>query len=119
MSFGKILKRLREERDLKQKYVASKIGIGYNALSYYELDKREPDLETLKKLANFYNVSIDYLLENLNKEDLIMQKNKELADSVEKLLVDMNIVEKDEELSDEKRERLLNLFKKALEMSRI
>ncbi|MGN7938536.1 helix-turn-helix domain-containing protein [Metabacillus sp. 22489] len=62
MSLGKRLKAEREKRNYSQKYVAEKIGITNAVLSNYERDYRDPDTETLKKLAELYEVSIDYLL---------------------------------------------------------
>ena len=58
---GKRLKYLREKSGYQQKFVASKIGVKNNTLSGYESGKREPDSETLMKLADFYGVTTDYL----------------------------------------------------------
>ncbi|MBE5748172.1 MAG: helix-turn-helix transcriptional regulator [Clostridiales bacterium] len=56
------LKELREAKGLKQKEVAEIIG--YSEVSYarYENEKREPDISTLCKLAEFFNVTVDYLI---------------------------------------------------------
>lgn len=62
MSIGERLTKLREDKGFMQKDVAEKIGIAPNTLSGYERDVRNPDSETLIKLAKFYGVSIDYLL---------------------------------------------------------
>jgi transcriptional regulator with XRE-family HTH domain len=62
MSVGERLTRLREEKGFLQRDVADKIGIAPNTLSGYERDLRSPDPKTLIKLANFYSVSVDYLL---------------------------------------------------------
>lgn len=63
MSLGKRLKEQREKRNWSQIYVANKIGITNAVLSNYERDIRDPDTDTLKKLANLYEVSTDYLLD--------------------------------------------------------
>lgn len=62
MSLGTRLKKEREKRNWSQIYVGKKIGITNAVLSNYERDYRDPDTETLKKLAELYGVSIDYLL---------------------------------------------------------
>jgi len=62
MSIGERLVKLREERGYLQRDVADKIGIAPNTLSGYERNLRNPDSETLVKLANFYGVTVDYLL---------------------------------------------------------
>lgn len=58
----KKLRELRKARRLTLAEVANAIGIKQQVLSYYERGDREPRVETLKKLAKFYGVSIDYLV---------------------------------------------------------
>lgn len=62
MSLGSRLKKEREKRNWSQIYVAKKIGITNAVLSNYERDYRDPDTDTLKKLALLYGVKTDYLL---------------------------------------------------------
>ena len=57
------LKELREDKDLKQKDLASILNIAQNTYSNYENGKTEPPYEILKKLCLFYGVSADYILE--------------------------------------------------------
>lgn len=57
------LKELREEKKINQKVVAEYLNISQQAYSRYETGEREPSIETLKKLAKFYKVSIDYIVE--------------------------------------------------------
>lgn len=64
MSFGNKLRTLIEERDLTQKEVALKLNIAPSTLGSYVQNAREPDFVTLKSIAKFFNVSIDYLLDN-------------------------------------------------------
>lgn len=61
-SFPKRLKAARIEAGYTQEQVAAKIGTKQNAISKYETGALEPNLETLAKLAQFYNVSINWLL---------------------------------------------------------
>nr|DAY49540.1 MAG TPA: Helix-turn-helix XRE-family like protein [Caudoviricetes sp.] len=58
---GQKLLSIRKELGYNQQNVASAIGISRAALSYYEKGERSVDIETLYKLATFYNISIDYL----------------------------------------------------------
>ncbi len=62
MTNGERIKYLREKSGLTQKDVATRLGLEPAAISKYELDMREPNIEAIKKLANMFNVSIDYLL---------------------------------------------------------
>ncbi len=64
------LKDLREDNDVKQKELAEYLNIKQNTYSQYENGKREIPLDTLWKLADYYNTSVDYLIgrtDNPNK----------------------------------------------------
>ena len=63
MSLGEILRNLLEERDITQKQLADILNVGASTLSNYIQNTREPDYETLKRLAIYFDVSTDYLLE--------------------------------------------------------
>ena len=56
------LKEIREDRDLLQKDVAEFLNISQTNYSKYELGKINIPINTLKKLALFFDTSIDYLL---------------------------------------------------------
>ena len=56
------LKEIREDKDLLQKDIAKMLHIDQSNYSKYELEKINIPIETLHKLADFYNTSIDYLL---------------------------------------------------------
>ena len=59
---GSTLKKLRQERQLTQQQIADLLKMNRVSYTQYELDKRDPDTSTLKLLADFFNVSTDYLL---------------------------------------------------------
>jgi transcriptional regulator with XRE-family HTH domain len=61
-SFGKQLKRLRLQHELKQEELAAKMNISKSAVSMYERDEREPSFQLVKELASFFHVSTDDLL---------------------------------------------------------
>ncbi|MDT8717631.1 helix-turn-helix transcriptional regulator [Clostridium sp. 19966] len=63
---GEQLKFLRSEKGLTQKDLAEYLKISTSAYGFYEQGKREPDMETLIKLAAFFNVSSDFLLGRTN-----------------------------------------------------
>lgn len=60
--FGQRLKTLREQSNMTQEEVSDKINITARTLGNYENEDRRPNPETLTKLANFYNVTTDYIL---------------------------------------------------------
>ena len=53
---------LRKQQNLTQQDMARILGISRQAYSNYELGNREADYTTLKKLSNYFNVTVDYLL---------------------------------------------------------
>jgi len=62
MNFGKLLRQLRKEKGITQAELAKLISIGESTVSFYESGKRQPDYETLIRLANIFRVSVDQLL---------------------------------------------------------
>lgn len=56
------LKFLRKEQGLLQKNIADFLNISKSAYGYYEQGRNEPDIHTIVKLADFYQVSTDYLI---------------------------------------------------------
>lgn len=57
------LKLLRAQRKISQLKLAMDLNMNQNSISRYESGEREADYATLIKLADYFNVSIDYLLE--------------------------------------------------------
>ncbi len=85
MALYKNLKRARLRMGQSQLQVAKNIGISNTALSNYETGYREPDLETLKQLARYYDVSLDELADFKGNGDeqvydlWAISKNKKIA----------------------------------------
>jgi transcriptional regulator with XRE-family HTH domain len=61
MMIGKKLKKLRLNFNLTKREVAGVLGIHETTYGKYELGHREPDFESIKRLATYFNVSLDYL----------------------------------------------------------
>lgn len=64
MSFGDNLRVLIEEQGITQKELAIKLNVAPSTIGSYVQNVREPDFSTLKEISKFFNVSIDYLLDN-------------------------------------------------------
>ena len=62
------IKELREDKDLKQSIIADYLNMKQNNYSYLENEKIEIKIDYLIKIADFYNVSVDYLL---NRTDVM------------------------------------------------
>lgn len=61
-TFGNILEELREDRNMTQKELSEVIYVTIGTISNYENDRYLPDVEKLIMLADYFNVTIDYLL---------------------------------------------------------
>jgi transcriptional regulator with XRE-family HTH domain len=89
MEFGNILSDLRNKAKITQQELANVLGISRGTIGMYEIGKRDPDTETLKKIAQYFNVSIDYLLGNSNNRNIdeskIPERDKKLMDDISSL----------------------------------
>ncbi|MCC4467627.1 helix-turn-helix domain-containing protein [Limosilactobacillus reuteri] len=56
------IRELRHKKNMTLKELGNALSMRDNTLSQYENNKREPKLETWRKLANFFNVSVEYLM---------------------------------------------------------
>ena len=79
MTNGERIKYLREKNGFTQKDIATRLGVEPAAISKYELNMREPNIEAIKKLAILFNVSIDYLL-GRTPDVFVDEANKESLD---------------------------------------
>ena len=76
--FGERLTNLRESKGWSKTYVAKAIGLSsMQTYANYEYGRREPDFNTVNKLANLFNVSTDYLLGRKKSES----KTADLSDN--------------------------------------
>ena len=64
------LKELRKQKGISQLKLAMDLNMNQNSISRYENEEREADYVTLIKLADYFNVSIDYLLERTDSPEM-------------------------------------------------
>jgi len=88
------LKQLRKENSLTQKELADKLNISKGSIAMYETGKRSPDNEILSIIADFFDVSTDYLLGRSNirrysEEILAFNTTEHLTDDDLKLVKDL------------------------------
>lgn len=76
------LKELRKKLGKSQQFIADSIGIGQRSYAYYETGEREADYEALCKLADLFNVSVDYLLGREEKEKTPIQPKKTVVQAL-------------------------------------
>ena len=78
--FAANLSKLRREKGLSQRKAASELGISQALLSHYETDAREPKLDFVVKVCDYYSVTTDFIL----------GRTKERGDGASKLSAEVN-----------------------------
>ena len=64
---GKTIKRLRINKKESQQDLADFLNISFQSVSKWENDIAKPDITLLKKIANHFDITIDYLLDNVKE----------------------------------------------------
>lgn len=80
MSFGEKLFQLRTERGIFQKELAEYLSVSVGTISNYENSVHSPDLETLCRFAEYFQVSTDFLLELTGNADSMEDLNLQLTE---------------------------------------
>ena len=82
MSIGEQIKELLHERNITQKQLAKDLHIPPTTLNGYVRDFREPDVETLKIIATYFDVTVDYLL-GFNQTPMLINDKSLSASEIE------------------------------------
>ena len=98
------LRFLREHQEITQGEAAKQLGLTHATYCRYEKGVHQPDYETLKRIANFFDVSIDYLLEN----DNVIADREDVVD-FNKFILNGRYTINSKFLSDRERKRLNNI----------
>ena len=80
---------LREDMDLRQSDLAEKTGIDQRTISNYETGKTCPDAYALIKLADFFGVSIDYLVGRTRRDYSTSEKKVQLISHIQAQLEEL------------------------------
>ena len=118
MDVGDRIRILRERKGLSQKHLAYKLGMPNQSLSNYERGYREPPADVLKKLADFFEVPVDYLL---GRDTFVYSKNsprnlKEFLDNGTFTYDDIVLDDKDMETIRQMVEFVVDYKKKAMKL---
>ncbi|WHY76266.1 helix-turn-helix transcriptional regulator [Neobacillus sp. WH10] len=94
--FGERLRKLRRDRGMEVKDLAFKLSLAPTTIYGYENGSRGPDVDILKVIADFFNVTTDYLLGRSNHPKLteiedgqLDKETRELMETVESLPIDL------------------------------
>jgi len=110
MTLGEKIEELRSDNGLSQKELAKMLKVAASTISHYETDTHSPDLENLVKIADMFNVSLDYLLSRTEESADLKWLEKEFGNLNEKILNIGDVVRKLEPLEVESRNLLLKLI---------
>lgn len=80
------LKEIRKSKNISQEQAANSLGISVRAYQNYEYEQREPNIEMINKLADFYGVTTDYLLGREPLPNPLAACEKDEAAVIEKYL---------------------------------
>jgi transcriptional regulator with XRE-family HTH domain len=69
MVFAEVLADLRKKNRYSRKELAEKIGVSERIVTYYEKGEKNPTLDSLLKIADFFNVSMDYLVSGASESE--------------------------------------------------
>lgn len=100
------LKELRKNRKITQQEIADRFGVTRGTVSNWELGRREPDLQTIEKLAEFYGVSLDYFSKKPTKDEFL-----EFLAKANSLFASEEVTQKEKDLLYEDIMRLYISFK--------
>lgn len=86
---GKRIKYLRERKDISQIDLAKYLNIGNTTLSQYESGKRIPSDQIKLKIANYFNVSVDFLLGNTDNPSPISETEPSIDEEIAQIMKDL------------------------------
>lgn len=78
MLVGIRLKQLRKSKKLSQVELAKKLNVSQSTIAYYENEEKQPGYETLKQIADLFEVSVDYLLGRIDTPVDYTESEKQL-----------------------------------------
>lgn len=121
---GDRIKQLREENGYQAQFIAEKINVAKSTYSGYENNKSTPDYEILIKIADFFNVSIDYLLERTSKTEINYNPEKDIEKQIIEIIKELNddrsdFLFKGERPDDITKEALLISLKNTLNLAEV
>lgn len=88
---GERLSMLRKERNLTMKEIGSIIGVTDGAWNKYEKNRAEPSIENIIKIANYFDVSLDFLLGKTNLRDTSIIEKANIQNELLKKFEELNV----------------------------
>ena len=117
------IQEIRKNKGIKQKELAAKLGIAANTLSQYETGNREPDLETIKRIALALEVTVDELLDAKKAPILTKKDERDIEKKLADILADLEsgqdgLMFSGESIDPTTRELLADSLRNSMEMGK-
>lgn len=93
---GEKIKELRKNSKITQEQLGNAIGVSKMAVSYFEKGKKAPGRETLEKIADYFNVTTDYLLGRSEDPELNEEENKTVTEEGKNIMALIESLPEDE-----------------------
>ncbi len=108
--FSEKLKTLRENANLLQKELACELNVTSQTISGWEIGRTTPDYETLVKIAQYFQVSTDFLLNNNSKQNNLEDKinNYEI---LKELLINIGYYNKNDNITEKDLNNIIEFLK--------
>lgn len=90
-TFGERLKLLRKSRNLTQQQIADLLFVNKSSVSRYESNSQLPETPQLQKLADYFEVSIDYLLGRNNESHVSLNSENKSNKNIDEIIEDFEI----------------------------
>lgn len=106
---GKNIKYLREKRKLDQQELADILSVPRSTLACWENNLRNPKLEQIVKIAEFFNTNLDIIYKDLENNVLYSDENKESDKEYKKILKEKGLMDDEENIDEESLDKLLKI----------
>lgn len=109
-TFGTRMKELRTSRSLRQDQLAEILEIAPSTVGAYERDTREPNFELVVKMADYFNVSLDYMFCRTDDKRTVAEALKDNSYDLKEFLRNNYVLFNGNELSVEDKQRILDVL---------
>ncbi|MBS4958836.1 MAG: helix-turn-helix transcriptional regulator [Clostridium sp.] len=111
---GEILKQLRKEKKLTQQQLAERLNVSRSVLAMIESEKQKGSIDLQRQIANFFNVSLDYLEGFTTEKNGLSDKRESLVTNFLQFLIKSGIIENENEIDEKTEEMILEMVKKEI-----
>lgn len=118
MGFGEIIVSLRKRNNINQKQLGDVLGVSSGAIGMWENNKRQPDFDTLKKIALYFKVTTDYILDM--PQNIIREENSDISQiNIEMDEKSNNLISAFLQLNEDNKDIAIGEVKKILKEQRL